>query len=307
MKYIYTLITLLTFICCSSNEQVKPQITTPNQNIHKLEQRITKLENEDLSKNLIQEYKDLNSLYNNGFAVLLTLFGLIFPALIYFIQIVPAQNILKEAKLLQHKLESDFEKSFDEHFKKRKDKIIDEAIETYERLDEQFLPTSYTNLDTYKSEKFSIIQIIRLIALLKRNDISEGDKYHFARILTFQKSNEIENYFVELLSIDPKNGLCIWGALYFASNKKTEYYNLIADVVINGYSLIAMYSSLSYHSRSFAIDFFNNEKLVENLQGNFIRNFCDHANSEKFDKVDLMNIKKTAIWNKYIELQSNQA
>lgn len=298
MKYIITLFALFIFYSATSSEEIKIKNDSIDHKITNLDKKVNLIE-ENLSHSLIQEYKDLNNLYTIGFGLLIALFGVVIPTLLYFGQFKPSQDALKEAKLLLAKIEENFEKSFEEHLRKSKAKIIDKAIESYEKLEEQFLPTSHINLDTYKGEVFSEIQILRLLSLLRRTDIDNENKIFFATVLTFQTGKEIEKYFVDLISSDPKDPKCIWGAIYFAKNGLAEYYNLIADVVLNGYSLIGMLSSLFYESKSFALELLQNEKLVENLEHSKINIFCE--NLEVLQKrISIEKIKETLLWKKYV-------
>lgn len=299
MKYIFTLLTILIFNFSFSDNKIQSNQPTENQ-IKVLENRINKIEKNNFTTDLVQEYKDLNSLYSDGFTVLLALFGLVFPALLYFVQIKPAQDALKEAKLLQIKLETDFEKSFEEHFNKSKIKAVDQAIESFENSNEQQLPTSLVVLDTYKSEKFNDFQILKLLNLSRQED--NNYKPFFANIIAFQKSVYIESYFVDLIKADPKDEICINGAIYFAINNKSEYYDLIASIVINGYSLLGMISTLSHSSKSFAIQFLHNEFLANNLLNHEIISICEFIKKETHPKIVNESIDDSPLWKKYLEL-----
>jgi hypothetical protein len=304
MKFIFTIFTLLIFYSVNAQTAKSHSNDSFEIKINQLENKINSIKENQLSIDLIQEYKDLNNLYSFGFTILLGLFGIVFPILLYIIQIKPAQDALKEAKQLLAKIDENFEKSFEEHLRKSKIKQIDLAIESYERNDDQNLPTSYIHLENYKSEIFSKIQIFRLLALLNRSDIDGENKEFFARLLTFQQSNEIEKYFVDLITGNPKDKKCIWGALYFANNAKKEHLNLVSDIVLHGHPLVSMLSSLSFHSKGYAIELLQHEKLAKNLKDNDIINFCRGAETVFANILDIDKIKETLIWKKYVELAS---
>lgn len=303
MKFIITIFTVLIFYSVSAQTSRSKANDSFEFRISQLEKNINNIKENQLSIDLIQEYKDLNNLYSFGFTILLGLFGIVFPILLYIIQIKPAQDALKEAKQLLSKIDENFEKSFEEHLRKSKSKLIDQAIESYERLDEQNLPTSYIHLDTYKSEKLSEVQILRFLSLLRRFDVDNESKDFFARLLTFQESIEIENYFVDLISNHPSDGKCIWGAIYFTKNAKVEYLDLIADIVLNGYSLIGMLSSLSYQSKGFGIKLLENEKLVKNLDTFKIISFCNGVENNLGNKFNMDKIRESLLWKKYLDVR----
>lgn len=299
MKYLIIIFCILCFNYSYSENELQPKVIDSSAKVKNLENRINKLEKERQSYDIVKEYKDLNNIYNNGFTILIGLFGIVFPALLYFVQIKPAQDALKEAELLLKKIDDDFEKSFEEHINKSKNKSIDLAIASFENSNEQSLPTSHLVLDTYKSEKFSEIQILKLVNLLKKEDRDNHNKEFFATILTFQKSKDIENYFVNLIKNTPKDKICIWGAIYFANNNKTEYFNLIASIVINGYNLGGMISSLSYSSKSFAIQFLHNEDLANNMALSDILTFCVYMEKDEHPRISKESIVETPIWKKF--------
>jgi hypothetical protein len=303
MKYIILIFAIFIFNNTEAENLNKSKQNPSEIKIEQLSKKVEKLEENSYSKDIIQEYKDLNNIYGIGFGILIGLFGVVFPLLLYVVQIKPSQDVLKEAKQLIKKVDEDFEKSFEEHLKKRKNKLIDQAIEGFANQTEQSLPTNYTLLDSYKSEGFTEIQVIKLLKLLKREDIDESNKSFFASILTFQEDENIENYFVELLKQDSKNEKCIWGAIYFANYEKTQYYDLIAKIVINGYSLTGMISSLSHSSKKFAVQLLNNELLIKELPEIEIKNYGDYGIKYITEKMNSEIIEDTLFWKKYIQLK----
>lgn len=303
MKYIILIFAIFIFNNTEAENLNKSKQNPSEIKIEQLSKKVEKLEENSYSKDIIQEYKDLNNIYGIGFGILIGLFGVVFPLLLYVVQIKPSQDVLKEAKQLIKKVDEDFEKSFEEHLKKSKNKLIDQAIEAFANQTEQSLPTNYTLLDSYKSEGFTEIQVIKLLKLLKREDIDESNKSFFASILTFQEDENIENYFVELLKQDSKNEKCIWGAIYFANYEKTQYYDLIAKIVINGYSLTGMISSLSHSSKKFAVQLLNNEFLIKELPEIEIKNYGDYGIKYITEKMNSEIIEDTLFWKKYIQLK----
>lgn len=303
MKYIILIFAIFIFNNTEAENLNKSKQNPSEIKIEQLSKKVEKLEENSYSKDIIQEYKDLNNIYGIGFGILIGLFGVVFPLLLYVVQIKPSQDVLKEAKQLIKKVDEDFEKSFEEHLKKSKNKLIDQAIEGFANQTEQSLPTNYTLLDSYKSEGFTEIQVIKLLKLLKREDIDESNKSFFASILTFQEDENIENYFVELLKQDSKNEKCIWGAIYFANYEKTQYYDLIAKIVINGYSLTGMISSLSHSSKKFAVQLLNNELLIKELPEIEIKNYGDYGIKYITEKMNSEIIEDTLFWKKYIQLK----
>lgn len=303
MKYIILIFTIFIFNSTKA-ENINNLKQLPIEiKVEQLNKKIEKLEENSYSKDLIQEYKDLNNIYSIGFGILIGLFGVVFPLLLYVVQIKPSQDVLKEAKQLIKKVDEDFEKSFEEHLKKSKNKLIDQAIEGFEKQTEQSLPTNYTLLDSYKSEGFTEIQVIKLLKLLKRDDIDKSNKTFFASILTFQEDENIENYFVELIKQDSADDKCIWGAIYFANYEKTQYYDLIAKIVISGYSLTGMIASLSHSSKKFAVQLLNNELLIKELSEIEIKNYGDYGAKYLIEKMNSEIIEDTFFWKKYLLLK----
>src|SRR5690606_1143747 len=221
------------------------------------------------------------------FAILIALFGLVFPLLLYLIQIKPSIETINETKTLAKKLDEDFEKSFEKHLRKSKNKIVEQAIKNFDNFSEHNLPTNYKLLDTYKNEGFDEVQVVRLIKLLKNKKIEESDKEFITSILPYQKDDFTESYFVDLIESSPNDKKCIWGAIYFANYNKTEYYDLIADIIINGYSIVGMFASLSSSNKNFAIGLLDNKKLTNNHQFNEIKNF-----GEYLSKNDIQTLRK---------------
>jgi len=271
--------------------------------IDSLENRIIELEKNRESNHLesiINEYKDLNNLYSVGFGILIALFGLVFPLILYLVQIKPSIEAIKETKALAKKLDEDFEKSFDKHLRKSKSKLVDQAIKSFENFSEHNLPTNYTLLDTYKSEGFDEVQVVRLIKLLKNKKIEESDKEFITSVLPFQKDEFTESYFVDLIESKPNDKKCIWGAIYFANYNKTEYYDLIADIIINGYSIVGMFASLSSSNKNFSIGLLDNKKLANNHDYNEIKNFCDYLSKNDIQTLRKADAEHSLIWKRYL-------
>jgi len=271
--------------------------------IDSLQIRITELEKNrefNYTESIISEYKDLNNLYSVGFGILIALFGFVFPLILYLIQIKPSIEAIKETKALARKLDEDFEKSFEKHLRKSKSKLVDQAIKSFENFSEHSLPTNYTLLDTYKSEGFDEIQVVRLIKLLKNKKIEESDKEFIASILPFQKDELAESYFVDLIDSNPNDKKCIWGAIYFANYNKTEYYDLIADVILNGYSIVGMFASLSSTNKYFAIGLLDNKKLANKHDFNEIKNFCDYLSKNDIQTLRKSDAEQSLIWKRYL-------
>jgi len=276
--------------------------------IDSLQKRIEKLEKivesnpiNNHSEFIISEYKDLNNLYSIGFGILIALFGLVFPVILYLVQIKPTLETTKETKALVKKLDDDFEKSFEEHLRKSKNRLIDQAIESFENFNEQNLSTNYNLLDTYKSEGFSEIQVIKMLKLLKNRSFEESNKKFLASVLTYQEDSNTEDYFVELIESNPKDKKCIWGAIYFANYNKPVYYDLISEVVINGYSLVGMVASLSSTHKNFAIGLLNNKNLASKHEYNEIKNFCDFLKKNDIKSLTKSDAEKTLIWKRYTD------
>jgi hypothetical protein len=274
--------------------------------IDSLEKRIILLEKtiesnsiNNHSKFIISEYKDLNNLYSIGFGILIALFGLVFPVILYLMQIKPAIETTKETKALVKKLDEDFEKSFEEHLRKSKNKLIDQAIENFENWNEHNLSINYNLLETYKSEGFSEIQVIKMLKLVKNKDFGEINKEFLASVLTYQEDSNIEDYFVELIKSNPNDKKCILGAVYFCNYNKTQYYNLISDVVINGYSIVGMVARLSSIHTNFTIGLLNNENLASNHQYNEIKTFCDYLKKNDIQTLTKTDAENTLIWKRY--------
>ena len=303
MKYLILILTIFIFNFSKAEIKEPPKRPSIEIKIDSLTNRIDKLEESSYSKDIIQEYKDLNNIYSIGFGILIGLFGLVFPMLLYFVSIKPSQEVLKESKQLIKKIEEDFEKSFEEHLKKSKNKLVNQAIESFEKQSEQVLPTSYTILDTYKSEGFTELQVIKLLKLLKRDDIEKSDKTFFASLLNYQEDENIENYFVELINNNPSDEKCIWGAIYFANYEKTQYYNLIAKIVLSGYSLVGMIASLSHTSKKFALQLLNNELLVNEFPDIEVKNYGDYGAKYLIEKMNTEVVEATLLYKKYLSLK----
>lgn len=251
----------------------------------------------EYQEQIISEYESVVSLFTTGFTILLGLFGLVFPLLLYLIQVKPSLETIKEAKNLLTKIDDDFEKSFESHLKKNRVKLVDEAISNYENEKTPFLSSSYSTINTYKNEGFTQLQVIRLIKLIKRKS-DDDNRDFFARMLTFQEDTNTEDFFTELIKSNPKDKICIWGALYFATYDKTDKIDLIADVVINGYSLAGMISSLYSSSKKFCPLLLNNEKLVNELDGTELNNYLEYGIENFIEKFDESTAKSTLIWSK---------
>lgn len=302
MKQILLLIILLlTINCWSKNSDSISKIDSLEAKIEKLEKKLNQDSSSTRNNKIIDEYKDLNNLYSVGFGILIALFGLVFPIILYFGQIKPNIETTKETKALVKKIDDDFEKSFENHLRKNKNRLIDQAIENFEKLDEHSLPTNYNILDTYKVDGFNELQVIKILKLIKNKDFDDENKSFFTSILTFQEDSNIEDYFVELIQSTPKDEKCIWGAIYFANYNKTEYYDLIAEIVINGYSIVGMVASLASSSKNFAIGFLNNEHLIREHNFIEIRNFCNFIENKNIKSLNKSIVEKTLIWKKYLE------
>lgn len=284
-------------------------------NDNKLEARLDSLDKKieqiekSYSDKVIEEYKDLNSLYKdlnnlyyNGFSILATLFGIIFPLATYYLQIKPSMDSIKETKALMKKIDEDFEKSFEDHLRKSKNRLIDQAIESFIRHDDQILPTNYTLLDIYKSEGFSESQVTKLIKALKNQDSNNLNDSFIAKLLIFQEDINIEDYFENLIKANPRDEKCIWGALYFATYDKKEHMDLVAEVVLNGYNLISMISSLANVSKEFMLAFLNNSLLAEKLDTKVISDWGNSGVKYAIEKSSRAKIESTLLWKKYCEL-----
>lgn len=305
MKNFVLIIILLSFN--TSTLPAESQVKNENKievKLDSLDRRIKLLEKESNSDKIVEHYKDLNNLYSYGFGVLIALFGIVFPMIIYLVQIKPSMDSIKETKALLKKIDDDFEKSFEEHLKKSKNRLIDQAIESFLKQDDQILPTNYTLLDTYKSEGFTESQVIKLIKILRKPDSDKTDDTFIARLLNFQEDINAEDYFESLIKTNPSDEKCIWGALYFATYNKTKHMDLVADIVLNGYSLIGMISSLASSSKEFMIAFLNNAHLVENLERKEISNWGKSGSKFAIEKTSKAKIESTLLWKKYCELQS---
>lgn len=304
MKYIITLFALMIFCTVNSKITVQTKNDSIENKITQLDKKVNSIEN-NFSRGLIQEYKDLNNLYAIGFGFLITLFGVVFPIYLYFGQFKPAKDALNEAKLLLKKIEEDFEKSFEEHLNKSKYKIIDKAIESFELQEEQNFPDSIENLQKYQSETFTDKQIMRLIALIKRTDISSNNKLFLSARLIFQKSDEIEKHFVDLIRLDPKDKQSEHAISYLAKVNNKSHYDLITNVLISDPKAFEekLYTFL-YRTKSFAYDFFNHEKLIENLSDEQISKCCRTIENDKVNNFDLVKIRGTLMWKKYLEIQA---
>ncbi|MFV8324236.1 hypothetical protein [Flavobacterium sp. LS2R12] len=301
MKQILLLIILCLSISSWSNSTVNfSKIDSLELKINKLEMEIKKDSLNTYNKEIINEYKYLNNLYSVGFGILIALFGLVFPVILYFVQIKPNIETTKETKALVKKLDEDFGKSFEEHLKKNKDRLVNQAIENFEKLEEHNLPTNYNLLDTYKTDSFNENQVIRLLKLIKNKDFEDGNKTFFASILTYQEDSNIEDYFVDLLQTTPKDEKCIYGAIYFRNYNKTEYYDLIADIILNGYSLEKMIISLASTSKQFTIGLLNNEHLMNKIMVIELVNVCHIIENNNLKFLNKYAISETLMWKRYI-------
>ena len=280
-----------------SESENQKQINILNGKIDSLSNQLSQSQNPNLEEQIIKEYNNIFSLFSIGFTVLLGLFGLVFPIMIYFIQIKPTQESIRETKSLLNKLENNFEQSFREHFKKNRVKMVDEAISNYESQNTAFISSSYSTIDSYKNEGFTELQIVRIIKILKSQS-EDKDKDFLARMLLFQEDINSEYYFQDLIRNNPKDNKCIWGALYFATYDKSENIDLIADIVINGYSLVGMLSSLFDTSKKFCIELLNNEHLVNNLNESKINQFLELGTKYFIEKFDQETIESTLIWKR---------
>lgn len=304
MKYIITLFTLLIFYSATAKDTLQVKSDSVKYKINQLDKKVSSIEN-NLSNSLVQEYKDLNNIYAVGFGILIALFGLIFPAVLYLTQIKPAQDALKEAKTLLAKIDENFENSFKEHLRKSKEKLIDQAIESFENHDDQNFQTSRLFLQNNKSESFTKSQIIRLLSLIKREDIDDDEKYRFCKILAYQKLEQIEDYFVDLIITDPKNNNSYSALTYLAKNNKTEYFEIITNVLLQPTytSFDGMFNTFFSLSKSFAYNILNYEKLVEELKDNHIISLCREIELNNTKKYNKQKIKESLMWKKYLEIK----
>ncbi|OCB73638.1 hypothetical protein B0A79_19980 [Flavobacterium piscis] len=304
MRYIITLFAFLILNVGFSKETTQKRNNLIENKISILDKKVNSIEM-NYSKNISREYKDLNDLYYNGFTILIALFGAIFPLLFYIFQFKPAQDALKQSQNLLLKFEENFENRFDEHMKKRVTKTIDQAIESFENLEEQTLPTHYTNLESLNGETASKLQILRLIGLLKRTDVNKGDKDFFARLLTYQNDDAIEKYFVDLVATEPNDRKFEYCATYFAINSKTEYLDLISEPIIKNNNLSDIFSKIFKHSPTYACELLNNKNLVNNSKKENIISFFDYLKDNERNKFE--KIKNTSMSQKYSELKAEEA
>lgn len=294
IKVIFTL--FLIFNCNAQNKLDSTLVHQYESRLDSLENVISKLQAQNDNDKLVDEYRNLISLFGIGFGVLLGLFGLVFPLILYVVQIRPTHETIKETKNLLKRIDEDFETSFKEHFRKSRIKLVDDAIDNYFSKNIPMLSSSHSTIDTYKNEGFTELQVVRLIKLLK-GDSDEKD--FFARMLIFQEDENTEDYFVELIKNDPKDKNCIWGALYFATYNKQEYIDLIAKIVVNGYSLTGMISSLCSTSKDFAILLLNNELLLKELDKKERENYRDYGFKHFVEKTNKEIAESTLFWKKY--------
>ena len=144
-----------------------------------------------------------------------------------------------------------------------------------------------------------VILFVVLLLLIKLLKSDSDDKDFFARMLIFQEDENTEDYFVELINNDAKDKKCIWGALYFATYNKQEYIDLIAKIVVNGYSLTGMISSLCSTSKDFAILLLNNEVLLQELDKKERENYRDYGFKHFVEKTNKEISESTLFWKKY--------
>ncbi|RKS02849.1 hypothetical protein [Flavobacterium sp. 102] len=300
--YYFLVLSLLVFSSIHSQKKIDEKSNELIIKVDSLERKIHQLESKNELSGIVEEYKDLNNLYSYGFGILLALFGIVFPLIIYMVQIRPSLDTIKETKSLIKKIDDDFEKSFEEHLRKNKNKLIDQAIESFLSQTTQSLPTSYTLLDTYKSEGFTEIQVIKLLKVLSKADDNNTEDF-IAGLLTFQEDSNIEDYFVNLIKSEPSNHQCIYGAMYFANYNKVEYMDLIANVVISGYSLVGMIASLCHSSKNFALQFINSEVLINDVtMEEEIINWGKYGAKFMIERIDKGKVESTLLWKKYLEL-----
>jgi hypothetical protein len=246
---------------------------------------------------IVEEYRNLISLFGIGFGLLIGLFGLVFPLLLYFIQVKPSIDSVQEAKSLIKRLDDDFENSFKEHLRKAKTRLVDEALEHYRQHNTPMLSNSYHTIDAYKNERFTELQVVKMIKLLK-SDLDEDSRDFFAKMLIYQEDENAENYFVNMVENSPTDGKCIWAAIYFATFNKKEYLNLIANIVINGYPLGGMMSSLAATNKDFALHLLNSELLLNKLDKKELNEYADYGIKYFIEKTDIKTVESTLFWQK---------
>ncbi|MBE9467845.1 MAG: hypothetical protein IMY72_05920 [Bacteroidetes bacterium] len=290
-------------ICFANDSSNVSELTQIENQIDSLKNEIESIKTNSYNKEIINEYKHLNSLFEWGFGILLGLFGLVFPLIIYIIQIKPSLETIKETKKLIKKLDDDFEKSFENHLKRNRDHLIDKAIDNLLKKNTPLISNSLSLLESYENGGFTELQVVKLLKLIKTN-IDDNTKHFIAKILTFQEDINIEDYFREIIIKNPKEEICTWGAIYFATYNKTQYIDLIAQIVINGYSITSMVSSLCSISKDFAIIFLNNALLVDQLDENELINYVNYGFKDFIEKTSKQDAESTLLWKKYQILKS---
>lgn len=299
MKRLIISILTIFWIFNSNAQNIDSTLISQCENrLDSLEIVVSNLQVKNTDNEIVGEYQNLISLFGIGFGVLIGLFGLIFPLILYVVQIRPTHEAVKETKNLLKRIDEDFETSFKEHLKKSRIKLVDEAIDNYLRKNIPMLSSSYSTIDTYKNEGFTELQVVRIIKILK-SDYDSDDKNFFARMLIFQEDEITEDYFKELIMKDAKDVKCIWGALYFATYNKREHIDLIAKVVVNGYSLTGMISSLCSISKDFAILLLNNDYLLQELDKKERENYRDYGFKYFVEKTNIEIAESTLFWKKY--------
>lgn len=301
-KIKFQLLILMLPLCLKANIDslnVKNQIEVLQSKIDSLSQKINTLEtNQNLSNDIISEYQNINSLFETGFGILIGLFGVVFPLMLYFIQVKPSLEKIKEADNLIKKIDEDFDKSFKKHFNNTRNQLINEALDNFLNNNTAYIPISYHTLNSYKSLGFDELQVVKIIKLLKIKIYDDYDEF-FCRLLILQEDKNIEDFFVQLINESPKDERCVWGALYFATFNKTEYIDLIAEIVVNGYSLTGMISSLRSSNIDFTIHLLNNQRLNNELNENEIKNYADYGIQYLIDKIGEDKVKNTVFWSKF--------
>ncbi|MFY0481681.1 hypothetical protein ACI6PS_03675 [Flavobacterium sp. PLA-1-15] len=301
MKTKFTFILLLFSLFGMANDSKNEELNQLKDKISILQKKVDKLETIDNANDIVEEYRALNDIYSYGFGILLALFGIVFPLIIYLVQIRPSLDTIKETKSIIKKIDDNFEESFAEHLKKSKNKLIDQAIENYLDSASTNISSSYAILDMYKSEGFTELQVVRLLKILRNKDNDKNRLIFIASILTFQEDSNIEEYFVTLIRNDPSNHLCIWGAIYFANYNKSKHIHLISLIVLNGYSLVGMLASLSSSSKDFALELLNCETLVNNVEKKVIFDWCNSGYKHFSERIGIDKVETTLLWKRYIE------
>jgi len=294
MKKLFILIILFFSTSCFPIEN-----TSKTENIsleNKIEELEKRLNEKDNTKEIVQEYKDLNDLYGYGFGILIGLFGFAFPILIYFIQIKPSLDVAKESRALLKKIDEDFEKSFEKHLRKNKDFTIEQAISKIELYNGNSLPTNFTILDTYKDEPFTDVQITKLIRLLNKTELEPGVKEFIADILSHQNNPMVEDYFVSIMEIPDYKRL--FGVVQFSKFNHKKHIDKVVKLILSGHSLGNIHEHIKYGSKSFLKKLMNNEKLTLEISEDLMRSFKDYVENYSNDQNDLEIIKSSKVWKK---------